>query len=83
MLEGLARGADERRLLVHSFDEAEQERLAGSKVAGELPSTPSSRPQVGVYLNDGTGSKMSYYLDYDVAVRSRAARTASSSWLAR
>ena len=70
VLEGLARGVDERRLLVHSFDEAEQERLAGSKIAGELPGSPTSRPQVGVYLNDGTGSKMSYYLDYDVAVRS-------------
>ena len=70
VLEGLARGVDERRLLVHSFDEGEQERLAGSKIAGELPSSPTSRPQVGVYMNDGTGSKMSYYLDYDVAVRS-------------
>ncbi|MET1058546.1 MAG: DUF4012 domain-containing protein [Nocardioides sp.] len=70
VLEGLARGAEERRLLVHSFDEAEQQRLAGTKIAGELPSVATARPQVGVYMNDGTGSKMSYYLDYDVAVRS-------------
>ena len=68
LVRALARGVDERRLLVRSFDRREQEVLAGSPVAGELPTRDDERPQVGVYLNDATGSKMSYYLDYDVEV---------------
>lgn len=68
MLSALARAAGEHRLLVHSFHEAEQSRLAGTAVAGELSDG------VGVYLNDGTGSKMSYYLDHEVDVRATGCR---------
>jgi len=70
LIEALAHGAREGRLLVHSFDSAEQHELEGTRVAGELPSGVSGRPQVGVYLNDATGSKMSYYLDYTAGVTS-------------
>lgn len=72
LVSALARGADEHRLLVHSFDADEQDQLAGTTVAGEFPTDAGTNPQVGVYLNDATGSKMSYYLDY-------AASAASSS----
>ncbi|HEY9564294.1 MAG TPA: DUF4012 domain-containing protein [Nocardioides sp.] len=68
ILEALARATDERRLLVTSFDEAEQAKLAGTKAAGEM-SAGDGDGQIGVYLNDATMSKMSYYLDYDVKVR--------------
>jgi len=70
LIEALARGAGEGRLLVHSFDPAEQRELDGTRVAGELPGDADGRPQVGVYLNDATGSKMSYYLDYTADVAS-------------
>lgn len=66
----LRRGASESRLLVHSFDQAVQAELAGTAVSGELATQESESPQVGVYLNDATGAKMSYFLRYDVDVRS-------------
>ncbi|WP_067438093.1 DUF4012 domain-containing protein [Nocardioides jensenii] len=67
LLEGLARSAEEHRLLVTSFDETEEEVISDTVVAGRFLDE-SDGPRVGVYLNDGTGSKMSYYLDYDVSV---------------
>ena len=70
LIEALARGAREGRLLVHSFDADEQRGLAGTEVAGELTRSATERPQVGVFLNDATGSKMSYYLDYHTRVAS-------------
>jgi hypothetical protein len=62
MLSALGRGASEDRLLVHSFDPAVQAVLEGSDVAGELTDAGATGPQVGMYLNDNTGAKMSYYL---------------------
>jgi hypothetical protein len=70
VLEALVRGGEERRLLVHSFEPAEQDVLTGTAVAGELFAAPAQTPQVGVYLNDNTGSKMSYYLRSAAAVTS-------------
>ncbi len=68
LLTALARGAEEGRIYVHDFDPAQQAELSGSRVAGELVVDPDAPPQVGVYLNDNTGSKMSYFLRYDVGV---------------
>lgn len=70
MIKALVRSADEGRLMVHSFHDPEQSALADSDVAGELVTDPQAAPQVGVYLNDATGAKMSYYLRYDVRVGS-------------
>ncbi len=69
LLQALARGADEHRLYVHSFNPVEQAQLSGSEVAGELITDPGAHPQVGLYLNDNTGSKMSYYLRNKVSVK--------------
>ena len=69
LLQALARGADEHRLYVHSFNPVEQAQLSGSEVAGELITDPRAHPQVGLYLNDNTGSKMSYYLRNKVSVK--------------
>src|SRR5699024_7092076 len=68
LVRALARGGAEGRLLVHSFDEAEQQMLSGSRLAGELPAERDGPPQVGVYVNDATGSKMSYFLRYGARV---------------
>ena len=70
VLRALARAGAEHRLLVHSFDEQEQGRLAGTHVAGELVKESTEQPQVGVYLNDTTASKMSYFLRTNVRVDS-------------
>ncbi|WP_121258910.1 DUF4012 domain-containing protein [Nocardioides ferulae] len=66
LVDALSRAAGEGRMLVHSFDETEQGELAGTEVAGELITDPDAAPQVGFYVNDATGSKMSYFLRYDV-----------------
>lgn len=68
LVRAFARGADQARLYVHSFDEDEQSVLDGTAVAGELVTDPASDPQVTVALNDSTQAKMSYFLRYDVDV---------------
>ncbi|MCW2838500.1 MAG: hypothetical protein JWQ15_2614 [Marmoricola sp.] len=62
LVTAMGQGAREGRVYVHDFDAKVQRALAGSTVAGELTSDDMRMPQVGVYLNDATGSKMSYYL---------------------
>jgi hypothetical protein len=66
----LRRAADEHRLYVHDFDNSIQSDLSGTEVAGEVSTdaSTSTTPEVGIYLNDGTGGKMSYYLRYDAKV---------------
>ncbi|GAA4708337.1 DUF4012 domain-containing protein [Nocardioides conyzicola] len=69
LISALAQGADEHRIYVHDFDQSVQSKLSGTGVAGELKTEPGPNPQVGVYLTDATGAKMSYYLRYDVDVQ--------------
>jgi hypothetical protein len=69
VITGLVQAVAEGRIRMHSFDGDVQDRIAGTAIAGELP---QDEPAVGVYLNDGTGSKMSYYLEYDVTVVARS-----------
>ncbi len=60
--------ADEGRLLVWSADPNEEALLSGTVLSGELRGEDDGTPIVGVYLNDGSATKMSYYLDYSVTV---------------
>lgn len=55
---------DERRLMVASFDEDVATRLSGTMVEGDFGGDSGATPQVDVTLDDATGAKMSYYLDY-------------------
>lgn len=68
LIKALVRGVDEDRIYVHSFESAEQEVLQGTAVAGALVTDAAQPPQVGVYLNDASGAKMSYYLRHRVEV---------------
>ncbi|MEH1124630.1 DUF4012 domain-containing protein [Micromonospora sp. CPCC 206061] len=61
-LAALARAAGERRLLVWSAHPAEQRAVAGTVLEGAMPVQDGARPTVGVFLNDGTGAKLGYYL---------------------
>ena len=72
LLAGLGQAASERRLMLWSNRDEEEERIAGTAIAGLLPSEPQSRPEVGVYLNDSAADKLSYYLDYEVDVKARS-----------
>ncbi|HEV2087209.1 MAG TPA: DUF4012 domain-containing protein [Cryptosporangiaceae bacterium] len=59
---GLVRASGERRLLVWNARPDEQRLLSGTVLEGSLPSADGPRPTVGVFLNDGTGAKLSVYL---------------------
>jgi hypothetical protein len=56
----------EGRLLLYSPDPETQQLVLDLGVAGDLLSDPAS---VGVFLNDGVGSKMQFFLDAEVSVR--------------
>ncbi|SFB87839.1 Protein of unknown function [Nocardioides terrae] len=80
LLSALRQGANEHRLLVHDFHPAAQTVFAGTAVAGELSPANDKAPQVGIYFNDSTGAKMSYYLRYDVQVTSTSCKDGVQSF---
>jgi hypothetical protein len=69
ILTELARAAGERRLLLWSDDATEQDSLAGTVLEGRLPAADRGAPTVGVFLNDGSGAKLSYYLTHAAELR--------------
>ena len=68
LVSALARAGDERRIYLWSADPDEQARIAETTLAGQLPTSTPSQPRFGVYLNDGTGAKMDYYLGAEFGV---------------
>jgi len=68
MLTALARATEEHRVLMWAANPNEQSIVAGTTLAGELPTTDEHTARFGVYLNDGTGSKMSYYVKPQVSL---------------
>lgn len=64
----LARGVAEHRVLLHDFAAPVQEQIAATGLAGDLLRDAPAHPQIGVYLNDATGAKMSYYLRYQASL---------------
>lgn len=68
-VKSLADAAGAGRLTVWSRHPAEEKLLAGTALEGALPSSSQpSNPTVGVFLNDGTGAKLDYYLRGAVAI---------------
>lgn len=67
-VQGFDRAVGEGRFRIASFVDGEREALAGSRVVGALAGDDGPVPHVDVDVNDATGSKMSYYLRYDVDV---------------
>ncbi|MCC4249442.1 DUF4012 domain-containing protein [Microbacterium testaceum] len=68
LIAAFARAVDERRVSLWNARTEEQIIVEGSSMAGQLPSTDAQMPRFGVFLNDGTGSKMSYYVKPDVSL---------------
>ncbi|WP_423917933.1 DUF4012 domain-containing protein [Frigoribacterium sp. 2-23] len=68
LVAALAKAGEERRVYLWSADTTQQARIAETTLAGELPTSTEKEPRFGVYLNDGTGSKMDYYLGVSIAV---------------
>jgi hypothetical protein len=61
-LAALQRAAGERRVLAWSADPVEQAGIVGTVLEGALPGRTAPAPSVGVFLNDGSGAKLGYYL---------------------
>jgi hypothetical protein len=66
LFQGLARAVEEGRLLYDSTDPDEEALIASSRMSGRMPVDNAERTVIGVYANDNTGSKKSYYLDLAV-----------------
>lgn len=66
LLHALAGAAREGRLTVWSAHPEEQALLAGTVLAGELRGNAGDSPVIGLYFNDGSQSKIGYYLAADV-----------------
>jgi hypothetical protein len=67
-VEGLGQAVHEHRLLVWSARPAEQRVLEGTDLGGVLPEREGRTPVIGVFLNDGTGAKLDYYLRQSLRV---------------
>jgi nitrate reductase NapE component len=70
----LTQGVGEGRVKLWSADHGEERRIAGTAIAGELPTVTAATREFGVYLNDGTGAKMDYYLERTVSVGTSVCR---------
>ncbi|WP_308291780.1 DUF4012 domain-containing protein [Microbacterium jejuense] len=57
----LTRSGDEDRLLLWSAHEDEQRLLTDTTLSAGLPLSNDETSRFGVYVNDGTGSKMDFY----------------------
>lgn len=63
-IKALGEGTNQHRILLWSRHPEEQARLAGTAVSGALNRDHGDSPEVGIYFNDTTASKMDYYLEY-------------------
>ena len=68
LLAGLSQAATERRLMLWSSRPDEEKEIVGTSIAGLLPTREANRPEVGVYVNDSSADKLSYYLDWKADV---------------
>lgn len=71
---GISRAIHERRLLFAPFESRSKDLLSDTTILGAISGDDGSTPHVDIGVNDTTGSKMSYYLRYDVDVRSQSCR---------
>ena len=72
MIDALTSSAAEGRLMVWSAHEPEQALLAGTVLSGELVGQQGESPVIGVYFNDGSQSKIGYYLHAAVTATTNA-----------
>jgi hypothetical protein len=72
LVRAVSQGVTEGRIYVHSFHGDAQRVLQPTSIAGTMDFAKSAQPQLGIWLNDGTGSKMSYYLRTNVRATSNS-----------
>lgn len=62
LIDGLTRGASERRILLWSSKAEEESIVSQYRLGGSVTGAGISPAQFGVYFNDGTGAKMDYHV---------------------
>ncbi|KRE92045.1 hypothetical protein ASG86_01470 [Arthrobacter sp. Soil764] len=62
LITGITRGTEEGRVLVWSANSDEQSVLGKYTLSGSVSGVSVSPAEFGIYLNDGTGAKMDYYV---------------------
>jgi hypothetical protein len=75
LLVALGKAASENRLLLWSSHPEEQLRLSETTMSGKLPQSTKEAGALGLYLNDGVGGKMDYYLKVELATGTRRCRS--------
>ncbi|HEY2672548.1 MAG TPA: DUF4012 domain-containing protein, partial [Rugosimonospora sp.] len=73
VLAALDQATAERRVLFWSARAGEEDALAGTQLTGVLPQHETV-PTVGVFLNDGSGAKLDYYLTHSATLTVGACR---------
>lgn len=66
LLQALAKGAEEGRLMYYSDNEAQMELIKDTRVVGPLPATNEKETVVGVFFNFVLAGKLDYYMDSSV-----------------
>jgi len=82
LLAALARGADERRILIWNDRDDERAVLDGTVFAGALPADNAEATELGVFLDDATGAKLDYYLDSSASVETETCAGDERTWTA-
>lgn len=68
LLDALARGEQERRILLWSAQPEEQSIIGRHPLGGMVSGASVAPSQFGVYFNDGTGAKMDYWVKRTVQI---------------
>lgn len=79
LIEQVVRAVDEGRIMYVPQNEAEAKAIAGSRLAGSLPSDNTAATMVGSYVNDITEGKLDYYMDTAVGVTSDVCTVAADA----
>lgn len=66
LIDAVAKGTEERRILVWSATAKEQDVIARYPLGGSISGASVAPAQFGVYFNDGTGAKMDYHVKRSV-----------------
>lgn len=77
-IKALGDGTNQRRILLWSAHSDEQERLTGTAISGSLNRDNGDSPEIGIYFNDTTASKMDYYLQYVATATATECRQAGA-----
>lgn len=72
VLDALRHATEEGRLYVNLTDDDEQARILERRISGSTTDADGRSDRIDVTLLDGTGSKMSYYMRFDVEARPKS-----------